>query len=325
MQAHTDSAALAQAARMAGFAPSIHNTQPWLWRVDGPSLYLRAERSRQLALTDPSGRMLTVSCGTALHHVRVALAAEGWAAQVSRLPDENDPDLLAHITLTGRIPVTHEAMRALQTVRLRHTDRRPVSDTPVDPDALEALRLVAATEGVHLHLLRREDVIDLASAAARAQEVEAMDASWQEEMSYWVNCDPGQGLGIPDSAIPASAPQTSVPGRDFGHEGILPIGPGHDQMATYAILYGDDDEPLDWLRGGEALSAVWLAAMERDVTVLPLSAAVEVPGTRHTLQRLLAGIGEPFIALRFGVGDPDHAGPPHTPRLPADQVVEIVG
>ena len=22
-----------EAARMAGFAPSIHNTQPWLWRV----------------------------------------------------------------------------------------------------------------------------------------------------------------------------------------------------------------------------------------------------------------------------------------------------
>ena len=71
----SEEVALAQAARTAGLAPSIHNTQPWRWRVDGSTLDLRAERSRQLAITDPVGRMLAISCGAALHHVRVALAA----------------------------------------------------------------------------------------------------------------------------------------------------------------------------------------------------------------------------------------------------------
>jgi nitroreductase len=323
MSRQTETAALAQAARAAGFAPSIHNTQPWRWRVDGSTTELRAERSRQLAVTDPAGRMLTVSCGTALHHVRLALAAEGWAAEVRRLPDEADPDLLARLTLTGRTEVTPEALRLLQTVRIRHTDRRPVFDTPVDPASLSVLRRVCEAEGARIHVLHAEDVVELAAAAARAQDVEAMDPSWREELSYWAGGTRQDGLGVPDEVIPSRPPATTVPGRDFGHGGSLPIGRGHDRAAVYATLYGDDDSPSGWLRGGEALSAVWLSAIELDLTLLPLSAAVEVPATRRTLRRMLADLGEPFLALRLGMADPDHAGPPHPPRLPADQVVEI--
>ncbi len=320
----TTTAALAQAARTAGYAPSIHNTQPWRWRVRARSLELRAERGRQLAVTDPSGRLLTVSCGTALHHVRLALAAEGWAAEVYRLPDGADPDLLARLTLTGRTEVTPAAMRLLQTVRIRRTDRRPVSESPVSGTALEGIRHAVTAEGARVHYLRPEDVVELASAADHARTVEAMDPTWTDEMSYWIGLPREDGLGVPAAAIPSEPPSTMVPNRDFGHGGALPVGPSHDRAAVYAILYGDADSAMGWLRGGEALSAAWLSAIELDLTLLPLSAAVEVPGTRQALRRILSGVGEPYLVLRLGAADPEHAGPPHTPRLPADQVVEIV-
>jgi nitroreductase len=317
------SAALAEAARVGGYAPSIHNTQPWHWRVRGDMLELHADRQRQLAITDPQGRLLTLSCGTALHHARVALAAEGWQHSVQRSPDPRDPSLLAWITAAGREPVTPAAMRLLQTIRIRHTDRRPVSSTPVASAALDALRRAADAEGSHLHILRTEDVIEIAAAAARAQHVEDLDPEWADEVSYWVSGAGGAGLGIPDEAIPSAAPQTTVPGRRFGHEGTLPVGEGHDRTAVFAILYGDEDTPLAWLRGGEACSAVWLEAIEHGLSVLPLSGVVEVPQTRLIVRRLLANLGEPLLVLRLGVSDPDHAGAPHTPRLPADQTVEF--
>src|SRR6476659_724092 len=83
-------AALAEAARMAGLAPSIHNTQPWQWRVIGSELDLRIRSDRRLEVTDPSARMLTISCGAALGHALIALAAEGWQAEVRRTPDPAD-------------------------------------------------------------------------------------------------------------------------------------------------------------------------------------------------------------------------------------------
>jgi len=305
-------------------APSVHNTQPWLWTIHGDTLELHADRTRGLEVADPDGRNLVMSCGTALHQARVALAAEGWAADVDRVPDRADPDLLARATATGRTEVTPAAMRLLQSMRIRHTDRRPVSDTPVTTEALDALRQAAEREGAHLHVLRPDDVIELASAAGHAQAVENLDPEWRDELTYWVGQhDHGEGLGIPATAIPSTPPETTVPGRDFG-AGTLPIGPGHDRAARYAILYGDEDTPLGWVHGGEALSAVWLEATGLDVSVLPLSAAVEVEETRRTLRRMLSDLGEPYLVLRLGVADPEHAGPPHTPRVPAEQLVEIV-
>ena len=50
--------ALAEAAAAAGYAPSVHNTQPWRWRVHPDRLELYAERARQLAMGDPEGRLL---------------------------------------------------------------------------------------------------------------------------------------------------------------------------------------------------------------------------------------------------------------------------
>jgi len=323
---------LAVAARTAGHAPSIHNTQPWRWRVGSQTLELYADRARQLGVTDPFGRLLRLSCGAALHHALVALAAEGWRFDVSRLPDPADPDLLARVALAEPTAVDPSAVRLLQTMTVRHTDRRPPTDTPVDRDVLARIGRVVHAAGARLHMLDREQVVDLAVAAAQAQAAESFDPEYRAELAYWAGGARTEGTGVPSEAIPASAPQTTVPGRDFGEPGTLPISAGHDGAAVYAILYGDDDRPDSWLRAGEGLSAGWLEATELGVSVLPLSAAVEVTRTRHVLRRLLSNIGYPYLVLRLGSAvadgqrgnaDPDHAGAPPTPRLPADQVVEV--
>ena len=90
----------------------------------------------------------------------------------------------------------------------------------------------------------------------------------------------------------------------------------------FAILYGHADQPLDWLRAGEALSAAWLTATEIGVSVLPLSATIEMISTRQAMRVLLSSVGYPYLVLRLGTTDPDDAGPPHAPRLPTDQIID---
>lgn len=72
-------------------APSIHNTQPWRWRVCPTSLELFSRPDMQLRSTDPDGRELILSCGVALHHCVVALASLGWQAKVNRFPEPTRP------------------------------------------------------------------------------------------------------------------------------------------------------------------------------------------------------------------------------------------
>jgi nitroreductase len=314
-------AALAEAANTAGYAPSILNTQPWRWRVLPDRLELYADRGRQLAATDPDGRLLTLSCGAALCHARLALAAEGYGCDVRRLPDAARSDLLAELVVTAHTRADAAAMRMVQAMQVRHTDRRPVSDEPVPPAALDAI--AHAVVGLaRLHVLTPEQVFDLAAAAGHAAAVEEEDPQTRAELAYWTSRAGPEGTGLPPDVIPADQPRTTVPTRDFGAPGTLPIGPGHDRAATYGVLYGDDDEPESWLRAGEALSAAWLTAIDHGVSLVPLSAAIEVTLTREALRIVLAGLGQPYIALRLGLADPAHAGPPHTPRMPAVQVVD---
>jgi nitroreductase len=314
--------ALVEAATAAGYAPSIHNTQPWRWRLTEHGLDLHTARDRLLDVTDPDARLATLSCGAALHHARVSLAAQGWSATITRMPDRADPDLLARLRVEGRVPLDAAAAIHLRTVPLRHTDRRPVTREPVGPEQLQAITVAVEAEDTWLHTLHPDQVLELASAADHAQRTEADESAWQAELAYWTGGTRPGGTGVPDAAIPDRATRTTVPGRDFGHHGDLPVSAEHDKAAVFVMLYGRADEPLNWLRAGEALSAGWLCATEHGVSVMPHSAPIEVINTRQAMRAMIASVGYPFLMLRLGRIDPADAGPQHAPRLPADQIIE---
>jgi nitroreductase len=313
-------ATLVAAAEAAARAPSIHNTQPWRWVVRADAMELYADRRRQLGELDGAGHLLLLSCGAALHHARTALAAEGWACEVSRPATEP----LARLRLTGRAGTDPAAMRRFQATLIRRTDRRPLSVEPVPQPALDAVAQAVTAQHEQFHVLRPEQVIELAAAVHAAQRAQDTDERQREELTHWVGGTRPDGTGIPDSAIPAEPLQTTVPGRDFGVTGTLPIDAGHDKAAVYAVLYGQGDTDADWLRAGEALSAAWLDAVDHGLTLLPISAPVEIAHTRHLLRTMLAGVGYPHVVVRLGTADPDHTGPGHTPRLPGDQTIEVV-
>ena len=125
-----------------------------------------------------------LSCGAALHHARVALAAQGWMVDVTRLPDQDDPDLLATLVVTGRTSVTAAAMRQAEAIPVRHTDRRPVSDRPLPAASVGIIAAAARAEG-QLHICTRDQVLDLAAAVGRAAEVRAGDPRVGAELAYW--------------------------------------------------------------------------------------------------------------------------------------------
>jgi len=313
--------ALLKAAEAARSAPSVHNTQPWRWVVRPQALELHAVTERQLPFQDPDGHMLLISCGTALHHAQVALNAEGWRYRIDR-PAASP---LAVIHPQRRTEINPEAIRHFEQLQVRHSDRRTVSDEALAPAVLDALVAVTERAGARLHLLTRDQVIELAVLVEHAQKAESADERLQAETAAWVGGDRADGTGVPGANLPEELPLTTVAERDFGAAGTLAAGAGHDTAATYAVLYGPGDEPGDWLRAGEALSALWLAATEHGAGVLPLSSPTEVPFTRHELGRLLGGVGLPYLVVRLGSVDPAHSGPTRTPRLPSDQVIEVRG
>jgi hypothetical protein len=315
-------AILADAARVALRAPSVMNTQPWQWRFTADVLELHADRGRQLEVADPVGRLLTLSCGAALDHARTALVADGHEVVVERQPDPAQPDLLARLGVTGtREPdLADLALRA--AIERRHTDRRGYGDQPVPPPVVRRLCAVAQERGAALHVVRDDQLPALAAAATRASEVELTDPEYRVELIRWTNRPQWSGDGVPaGTAVTAAAPRP-VPVRELslGPERGMAAGPGTDRGACYAILFGDGDEPADWLRAGEALSAVLLTATAAGISAAPMSDVIEVGGTRERLRGLLSRLGHPYLVLRFGFA----VAPGTVPATPRRDIAEVV-
>lgn len=315
---------LTRAATAAARAPSIHNTQPWRWRIHGAVADLWADTTRWLRIGDPDRRMMTISCGVALHHACAALAAAGTAVEVDLVPSAQDTDHLARITITGPTPVTAVAQALADAIDVRRTDRRPLLDITLTDGTVDDLRHAANAVDIGFYQLAGDEVAALAASTEQAHHDASIDRAARTELDAWVGETHRPAFaGIPDANLPNRIPPTLVPARDFGHIGTLATAGGHDAAATYVILCMPDDTPRSWVRAGEALSAVWLTATERGIALLPLSAAVEHETTRSLLDQILAGRGHPAIAVRLGTPNPNQPVAPPTPRLPATSTITI--
>jgi hypothetical protein len=71
------------------------------------------------------------------------------------------------------------------------------------------------------------------------------------------------------------------------------------QHIVYAILHGHDDTAAAWLRAGEALSAVSLEGVRRELSVVPSYTAVDPAGARAVLSRVLGQDATPYVAVRI--------------------------
>jgi nitroreductase len=311
-QVGVDSRVLTQAALTAAKAPSVFNSQPWRWRISRDSAQLWADRRRQVLPIDPDGRQLMHSCGAALHHLRVALAAVGRPSTVTYLPDRAEPDLLATVTLGPPQAPTPRELRLFAAIARRRTDRRPFAEQPVPDWVLDALRRVAESAGAALVFPTEEELVTLTVAAGHAARTEAADPAYLAALAAWVDRPAGNGDGIPATNVPARAARP-VPVRDFTANAPQPTAaadppPVGDRHARYAVLTTAGDQPADWLTAGEALSALLLTATAHGLATSPMSDLVEVETSRALLQGLFTG--HPAIVVRIGV---PAAGRPATP------------
>jgi nitroreductase len=323
---------LVEAVEHALRAPSVHNTQPWRWRIGPDTIELHADWDRHLTVTDPDRRDLVISCGAALHHLRVALAAHGIPADVERLPDPEERRHLATVVIRSHdtgAPATETTdsdsteAALFPAIAERRTDRRRMSHRPVPRDCLRSLAEHAAHAGALLVPVTdpavRGRLLALLVEAAHAQ---AVEPGYAAELRMWSDRLPGAHDGVPAANVAAAPIGASRPSplRRFTHSALnqSPQQPGHgpgDDSAELLVITTPGDTDLDRLRAGEATSAVLLAATRLGLATTPLSQALEVPASRRHLQRDVIHAPEtPQLVIRVGWPASGAADLPATPR-----------
>ncbi|MFE2422972.1 Acg family FMN-binding oxidoreductase [Streptomyces hokutonensis] len=296
-------------------APSIHNTQPWRFRLDADTvtLEIRAVAERSLRHTDPSGRALHISVGCALFNLRVAVAHHGWEPVTRLLPRPDQPDLLATVRLAGTARFSPEP-RLYDAVWRRHSSRFPFSDRPVPAAVLTELGEAAHAEGSVLDLPGPAETDRLLRLTREAEQRNTTDSDRAAESRRWVHPPTAESLGMPPEAIGPQDFRERIPMRDFSahpHSQVLLARP-FEKRPSIAVLSTLHDRRTDWLRAGEALERVLLVATAHGVRASLLHQALEWPDLREQLADSRRAHVQ--MVLRLGYGPQGPASPRRTAR-----------
>ncbi|MBO0818418.1 MAG: hypothetical protein J2P30_25065, partial [Actinobacteria bacterium] len=168
------------------WAPSVHNTQPWRFIAGGQQISLHADASRRLAVADPDGREMMISCGAALFTARLALRSLGYLPQTCVLPDPGQPLLVARVGWGRRAARTGFEQRLFAQVRQRRTHRGGFDPAPLPRGLLATLRNGAARYGAMLRIVAddgRRAV--LAAAVQEAERAHRLDGEHVAELARW--------------------------------------------------------------------------------------------------------------------------------------------
>ncbi|AVV45095.1 hypothetical protein PYK79_48900 [Streptomyces sp. ID05-04B] len=303
-------------------APSIHNTQPWRFRLDpdSRSIEVRVDRERWLPRTDPERRAQYLSVGAAVFNLRLAAAHLGWNTVVRLLPaaDDHDPPATVRLTI-GPVAEGQASLDVLyEAIERRHTSRMPFTGRPVPEPIVTEMIGSARSEGAYLDV---PDIVGTRRLLRLTEAAEARNAGRPDrkaEARTWVTA-PGAdtSYGIPLAALGPPDASGRMPMRDF--TGELPASRPpvlrFERHAQVALLWTERDRREDWLRAGQALQRVLLTATLRGVRTSMLHQAMEWPDLRAAL----AGSRQrrcPQLLIRFGYG-PDGG---RTPRASARPV-----
>ncbi len=325
-QTVVDTNVIKGAVELACRAPSLHNSQPWRWVAGPRGVDLFADPERIVTSIDGSGRQAVISCGAALDHFRVAMAAAGWETEVDRFPNPINPDHLASVDFGPADYVAAARRDRAAAIPRRRTDRRPFR-APKDWASFEPLlRSAFDADLATLDVLGEEARPRLLEASRLTEALRRYDDVYHEELGWWT-APSRHADGIPEGALPSTAQGHAVelnrrfPSDDGGGGGA---SAGTPDDATILVLSTAGNTRADALDAGQALSAVLLECTMAGLATCTVTHITELDAGRDIVRSLLRDpAAVPQVLVRVGVEPAAKRPLEPTPRRPVREVLEI--
>lgn len=304
-------------------APSRHNSQPWLFEIEGDELRIHADAARALPEADPDGRELLMACGAALVNLRLAAAHFGHATTAEVVPEHRRDGLVARLWLEERRATTPDREALFQAIPLRRTNRLPLDGREPPEGLVTRLLREASEEGASLRPVEAAQRRAVAELVAEGDRLQWESPRFRREVAAWTRRNgtarrdgmPGYAAGLSDAAalVHPLRLRLSSPARDEAER-------DHRRaLATKALLVLSTarDGKADWIAAGEALQRILLRAAAAGLSASYFNQPIECPGLRDRLREAVGARGLPQVLLRLGYGPLVRA----PPRRPVQEVL----
>jgi hypothetical protein len=304
-------------------APNPHNRQPWLARLDGTNgVTILRDPERDLPVTDPHARQLTIGMGCFLELMRMAAAEEGIGIETSLYPEgEAGPVATCRFAPGGAAPDPLFAHALDRRSHKEEFEDRPIADAEANALADHA---TVHRGGADLDALRR-----LMHDAWLAET--QTPAAWQESVDLLrlgkaeINASP-DGIDVGGPMLEALM-RAGIFTREAAADPSHPGSRGAIEATAEAILQApaitlsrtDGNTRADQIAAGADWLRLNLAATGRGLALRPVSQALqeypEVEPMYREVHARFAGDGGTVQMLGLlGYG----RRTPRTPRWPLE-------
>ncbi len=314
-------AAQLEAIHSATLAANSHNTQPWTFSIDGDTIGIRPDFSRELPVVDPEHRSLWISLGCALENMVIAAQAAGYASDIAT---SGGTDVIS-VTLK---PADGEGPYHLyNAISIRQCTRSAYDGKPVPDTALGQIEAMPGENGIGMEIVtggdRREQITGLIVEGDRLQ---YGDQAFVDELVAWLRFNKAEAARTADGLFTRCTGNPQVPrwlGKMFvttdsaGQQAEIDAANVRSSAGLIAITSGQDDRRA-WIDTGRVAQRLALTLTMLGIKMAFMNQPIETPDLRPELQRVLdSGDAYPQLLLRFGYAEPM----PYSLRRPVETVL----
>ncbi|HLM59508.1 MAG TPA: nitroreductase family protein, partial [Pyrinomonadaceae bacterium] len=236
-------------------APSSHNTQPWLFKIQNENaIEIYSDQTRWLKIADRDQREMHISIGCTLENLLVAARHFGFETKANYFPQSENKNLIAVILLRqSEQPIKDELFPFLTS---RSTFHGTFLDKPINADLQREIENCCTENGIHLYLTNnekiREKVHDL---IVRSDALHFADPAFREELSYWI----GQGV-FGNSWLMAQIGSLAVAYLDLGKSTAKSDRKVLQSAPVLGLITSKENDRISHVKTGQVFERIYLTA-----------------------------------------------------------------
>lgn len=162
-------------------APSGHNTQPWLFKVNKTSIEIHPNFDKSLSVVDFDNRELFISLGCAVENLCIAASFRGYES--TALIDE---DGVITISLTKQDYVRPNPL--FEQIAVRQTNRSVYNGNIIPDDTIKVLYAVPIKLGINVHFYKigTADFDTISNFIFKGNATQMSSRAFKEELKQWM-------------------------------------------------------------------------------------------------------------------------------------------
>ncbi len=278
-------------------APSTHNSQPWLFKIENDSCKIFYDSEKYtIKEADPIKRDLYISFGCLLENIIVAASYFKVFRNLNYILKDN---LVAEVTFGDLerkdIQISKELADILDAVPKRVNVRGIFEQKPVESEIIKKIQsLDNKFPELRLDLVHdKEKINKLATLTAEGLRIAYQSSNFRKEMSSWMNSSfskkregiPGYSLRMPAliSLIFPTLVRFFNIGKAVGALNYKSIS----SAPLVLIISSKENSPLSWLEVGRLFERITLELNSKELKTSIFVASIEIGDLYKQVQKVI--------------------------------------